>query len=349
MGIDEWGLYFYEGLYMMKYRKLSTEPSDINTALVLSGGGAKGAYQVGVVKQLYEMGISFDLISGTSIGALNGALLSEFIHEGLSNRETCFRLEEAWLGFQRFLSINWSGFLRNIICPSKIPSVYTNKYIKKTLYKYISVNRKFSDYTKCQLSITGTNLSTKELQIFDFNSTTPVVEAVLASMSYPVAFPAVDIDGDIIIDGGALSNAPLKEAIQWGARNIYLVFLRPLNMIKGKVQGSCEDYYSALDVVEEFLDMATNRLMYGDLKRAEQINQVIELLNKYQHRLPKNFVREMRQLYGLKYKEGKRLIKIKQISPGKVLSPPGLKGFKQKNAIKDIIQKGKEDTKAKIL
>ncbi len=333
---------------MMKYRKLSTEPSDINTALVLSGGGAKGAYQVGVVKQLYEMGISFDLISGTSIGALNGALMSEFIHRGLSSQEMCIRLEKAWLGFQKFLSINWSGFFRNILSPSKIPSVYTNKYIKKTLYKYIPANRRFSDYTKCQLSVTGTNLSCRELQIFDFNSKVPVVEAVLASMSYPVAFPAVNIDGDIIIDGGALSNAPLKEAIQWGARNIYLVFLQPLKMEKGKILDAGEDY-SALEVVGEFLDMVANRLMYGDLKRAEQINQVINLLNKYQHRLPKNFVREMRQLYGLKYKGGKRVIEIKQISPGKVLIPPGLRGFQQQNAIKDIIKKGEEDTKAVFL
>ncbi len=333
---------------MMKYRKLSAEPSDIHTALILSGGGAKGAYQVGVVKQLYDMNISFELITGTSIGALNGALLTEFIHKGMSTNDICTRLEKAWLGFQRFLSINWSGFFRNILSPSKISSVYTNKYIKKTLYKYIPSNRKFSDYTKCQLSVTGTNLSTKELQIFDFNSTVPVVDAVLASMSYPVALPAVNIDGDILIDGGALSNAPLKEAIQWGARNIYLVFLQPLKMEKGKVLDVDADY-SALEVVGEFLDMATNRLMYGDLKRAEEINQVIRILNKYQHSLPKNFIREMRHLYGLKYKEGKRLINIKQISPGKVLSPPGLRGFKQKSAIKDIIQSGEEDTKAEFL
>ncbi len=333
---------------MMKYRKYSAEPSDIHTALVLSGGGAKGAYQVGVIKQLYAMNIQFELITGTSIGALNGAMLAEFIHKGMSGRDICVRLEKAWLGFHRFLSINWSGFFKNILSPSKIPSVYTNKYIRKTLYKYIPTNRKFSDYTKCQLSVTGTNLSTNELQIYDFNSKVPVVDAVLASMSYPVAFPAVNIDGDIIIDGGALSNTPLKEAIQWGARNIYLVFLRPFKMEKGKILGIAEDY-SALEVVGEFLDMATNRLMYGDLERAEQINQVIRLLNKYQHNLPKNFVREIRMLYGLKYKDGKRIVEIRQISPGKVLNPPGLKGFKQKNAIKDIIRRGVEDTKAKFL
>ena len=43
--------------------------------LVLSGGGAKGAYHVGVIKALYELGIQIDMLSGASIGALNGAVL----------------------------------------------------------------------------------------------------------------------------------------------------------------------------------------------------------------------------------------------------------------------------------
>ena len=43
-------------------------------ALVLSGGGAKGSYQLGVWKALRELNIKFDIITGTSVGALNGAL-----------------------------------------------------------------------------------------------------------------------------------------------------------------------------------------------------------------------------------------------------------------------------------
>ena len=332
---------------MMKYRKMSAvPPADINTALVLSGGGAKGAYQVGVIKQLFKMNINFDLVTGSSIGALNAALLSEFIHRGMSKEEICISLEKAWLGFHHFMSPNWLDFLKNIFSPLAISSIYTNKYVKKVIKKYIPVNRSFSDYKECQLSVTGTNLSRWNLEIFDFNSSTPVVDAVLASMSYPAAFPAVNINNDFYIDGGALSNAPLKESIQWGSRNIYMVFLRPLSMIKGKEPGTEDSKYSALEVVEEFLDMSANRLMYGDLKRAEKINQVINLLNKYQHQLPRSFVREIRQLYGLKYKEGKRVIKIVQIAPEKVLRPPGLSGFDQKEAIKEIIRRGEEDTRA---
>jgi NTE family protein len=47
------------------------------TALVLSGGGARGAYEAGVVSQLYAQGEKFDVICGTSIGAINGAFIAQ--------------------------------------------------------------------------------------------------------------------------------------------------------------------------------------------------------------------------------------------------------------------------------
>lgn len=328
----------------MKYRKLCTEKADIKTALVLSGGGAKGAYQVGVVKELSRMDISFDLITGTSIGALNAALIAEFIHKNMDSKEICYQLEQAWYTFEDFLTLNISGFLSNLLSPLNIPSIYTNKKIRKKLYNYIPRKRRFSDYKKCQLSVTGTNLSSKRLEIFDFNSTIPVVDAVVASMSYPIAFPALNIQGEYFIDGGALSNAPLKEAIQWGARDIFLVFLRPISMIKRGVE-SKESYKSALEVVDEFLDMAVNHLMYGDLKQAEKINDIINIMNKYEDRLPPSFIKEMRKLYNLKYKGGKRIINVKQIAPNRVLDPPGLKGFDKKDAIKNIIWEGEKDSK----
>ena len=46
-------------------------------ALVLSGGGSKGSYQIGVYKALKKMHIKIDIITGTSIGAINGALFTE--------------------------------------------------------------------------------------------------------------------------------------------------------------------------------------------------------------------------------------------------------------------------------
>ncbi|MFY9394756.1 MAG: patatin-like phospholipase family protein [Halanaerobiales bacterium] len=329
---------------VLKYRKIGREAAIINTALVLSGGGARGAYQAGVIRQLLEMGIDFDLLIGTSIGALNAALLAEFIYRKLDRGEIAEQMEKAWYKFGKFMTLNCPAFINNLFTPFRIPSIYTNREIKKVLQAYIPPERRFSDYRTCQLSVTGTNLSRKRLDIFDFNSEVPVDRAVLASMAYPVAFPAIRIKGDYYVDGGALSNAPLKEAIQWGAREIYLVFLRPMEMI---IRGaySDESYYPALKVIEELLDLATHHLMYGDLEQAEKINKVIGLINRYQQRLPVNFLRELQELFGLKYERGKRIINICRIAPEVPLDPPGLRGFDNIKVIKRIMRQGEEDTR----
>lgn len=331
----------------MKCRMTESEPANINTALVLAGGGAKGAYQVGVIKQLLKFGIKFDLVTGSSIGAFNGVLLAEFINSGLDSNSVGTKMKEAWLQNDHFLSLNWGGFLYNLFKPLDIPSIFSNSYIKKILLEYIPVDRKFSDYTRCQLSVTGTNLNRRELINFDYNSLTPVIKAVLASMAYPVGFPAVEIEGDFYIDGGALSNVPLKEAILWGAQNIYVIFLNPLSLIRGEFDREEEDEntsgFPAVEVIEEFIELASNNLMYGDLKRAKKINKLIKLLNRYENKLPVRFREDLRKLFGLKYGDGKRVIHIKRVAPKQVLDPPGLLGFNDKGAIKETIQKGEED------
>ncbi|MEJ6951829.1 patatin-like phospholipase family protein [Natronospora cellulosivora (SeqCode)] len=328
----------------MKFRKFASEHANIRTSLVLSGGGAKGAYQVGAIKSFLENDICFDLIVGSSIGAMNGALLAEFILQGMNNKEIYQRLRGFWLGLNNILTFNWWGFIKNILTPVRIPSIYTNVVLRKILNQYIPDCRSFSDYTKCQLSLTGTNLNKKKLKYFDFNSTAPVIDALLASMSYPVAFPAVKINNDFYIDGGALSNAPLKEAILWGSKDVYVVFLQPLSIIEGEISEGDKEYLSAIELIEEFIELASNQLMYGDLEDVKKINGLINLINKYQYSLPKSFLKEIRELFDLRFKDKKKYIRIHEIAPDKVLDPPGLKGFCDAKGIEGIMKKGEEDT-----
>ncbi|MFW5981932.1 MAG: patatin-like phospholipase family protein [Halanaerobiaceae bacterium] len=327
----------------MKFRQFGTEPANIRSSLVLSGGGAKGAYQIGVIKKFLENNTTFDLIIGSSIGAFNGALLAEFVLQGLNCREISYKLEDIWFNMVNILPLNWFGLLKNIFTPGRIPSIYDNKALKSLISKYIPGERRFSDYKVSQLSLTGTNLSKKKLEIFDFNSTTPVIDALLASMTYPVAFPPVKIINDFFIDGGVLSNAPLKEAILWGSRNVYMVFLQPLSIVEGIPKESNSDCLSIFEVIEEFIELASNQLMYGDLKNVKRINNLIKLINKYQYSLPESFLIELRKIFGLKFKERKRFIKIIEIAPDEILDPPGLKGFCYREAIKEIMKKGEND------
>lgn len=340
----KWGDYFMK--FRKKGEKKEKRKAPVKTALVLSGGGAKGAYQVGVIEELLKKGIKIDLITGSSIGAFNGALLAEFINKNMSSTEIEKNFNQIWKKIRYFLKINWQGFLENILTPLDFPSLFTNKILERLVEKYISADRHFYDYTDCQLSITGTNLSNYEMETFDFNSNIHVNKAILASMAYPGALPAVNIKGDYYIDGGVLNNAPLKEAILWGATSIYVVFLTPLSTISGPDHPQeNKDKFSALDVIGNLIDLATDKLMYGDLKTAGKINSLIKLLNNYRKQLPDDFFEEICQLYNLKSEDEKKIIKTVTIAPDNFLKPPGVMGFSNSEALKNIIDKGKSDTR----
>jgi len=85
-------------------------PNEMKVGLVLSGGGAKGAYQVGVVKALRELGTTIDMVSGASIGALNGAILAS----APSFTTGVDRLEKLWLTLAKDspISIKSSSYLQ---------------------------------------------------------------------------------------------------------------------------------------------------------------------------------------------------------------------------------------------
>ncbi|WP_272689346.1 patatin-like phospholipase family protein [Providencia sp. PROV033] len=82
---------------------------NMKVGLALSGGGAIGAYEVGIVRALYESGTNIDVIAGASIGALNGAIISS----SSDLKQATERLEEIWrvLGSDEILSVNHSAYL----------------------------------------------------------------------------------------------------------------------------------------------------------------------------------------------------------------------------------------------
>lgn len=84
--------------------------SDIKVGLVLSGGGAKGAYHVGVIKALHELGAQVDAIAGASIGALNGAILAA----APTLKDGADRLETLWLDLanESPLKVNYPAYLQ---------------------------------------------------------------------------------------------------------------------------------------------------------------------------------------------------------------------------------------------
>jgi NTE family protein len=159
--------------------------------LALSGGGARGIAHLGMMQVLEEEGISFDIVSGTSAGALAGV----FYCYGYSPTETLYILRNIPLTSVFKPAWNWRG-------------LFTFEKASEALG--IHFRKKLFSDLKVPLVVTATDLQTGTPTYFDSGEFLP---AVLASCSIPVVFDPVEINGRQYIDGGVLSNLPV-EALQ---------------------------------------------------------------------------------------------------------------------------------------
>jgi NTE family protein len=182
-------------------------------ALVLSGGGGRGAYHVGVYKYLEEKGLLPDVVIGTSIGAVNGAM----IVSGLSAAD----MEREWLALTadqiHRLRLNPLEFVKE-------PCLLDTDPWEKTLERQINFQQVRT--SKIVFRIAATEVGKGKLKLFRGEEIT--VRHILASCSIPVVYPWTEIEGVRYWDGAVVANTPLAPAIDEGAEDIYAVLLSPV-------------------------------------------------------------------------------------------------------------------------
>ena len=184
-------------------------------ALVLSGGGAMGALQAGILRGLTRRGFRPSRIVGTSVGALNGAFLA--FHPGEAGVEM---LANVWRDLQdeHYLKINPVRVALRIA--SRKLYLVRNDFLQKLIAEHILIDE-FSA-TEVPLHIAATNLAAARKHVFSEGS---VSQAVLASTAIPGIFSPVEIDGDFYVDGGVTANLDLETAVELGAKQILAIDL----------------------------------------------------------------------------------------------------------------------------
>lgn len=180
----------------------------MNIGLVLSGGGARGAAHIGVLKAFEEYGISPTHIAGTSIGAIVGALYAKGVHWS----EILDFLKETSIFHVKRFAFNKPGFLD------------TEKFYDDLKVYFPSDN--FNALEK-PLFITATNVLTGNLKIF---SKGQLIKPIIASASFPGIFTPTEIDDSYYIDGGILNNFPV-EPLKKPCDKIIGVFINSLKKI----------------------------------------------------------------------------------------------------------------------
>ncbi len=193
-------------------------------ALVLTGGGSFGAFQAGVLHGLAQQGRRWDLVIGTSVGAINGAYLAQAPAEYQEAQAEA--LCDLWGTLHQPLiyHMNWKGWLRGI-APRAEPyaqSIFHTRPLSQMIVREIS-----GSPPPTRLLVTAVSLDKGTVHVADA-AKTDIRPWVLASSAIPILFPPVEIDGRLWIDGGVRRNNPVAEAIRAGATEVDVVLCYPL-------------------------------------------------------------------------------------------------------------------------
>jgi NTE family protein len=218
------------------------------TVLVFQGGGALGAYQAGCYEAMHEAGLEPDWVIGTSIGAINAAVIagSPPAQRLAHLRRLWQRLEygapvaiaadlpifgaslATWMttmaGLDNFFTPNPAAFFGGAQWKlgAENAGYYSTARLRKTLADLIDFD--LINQRAMRLTIGVASVRSGDMHYFDNRHCGFSVEHVMASGALPPAFPAVRIDGELYWDGGILSNTPVEAVFDDNPRRDGLVF-----------------------------------------------------------------------------------------------------------------------------
>jgi len=236
-------------------------------ALVISGGGSKGAFAVGVLTKLIREGeIKYDIIGGTS----TGALMSTLAYFG-KIRE----LKEVYttISTDKLLTQNSirQAFERGALMDTARLEELVNKKVTKEMFEKIKAAKLVYFATVC--------LETGEVVYFHLNDMKSdgdyklykiyrheeYIKAIMASSNQPILMPYVRILDKHYVDGGVRENIPIRGALYNGATEIDVISMTPKKVKYNFKPGNL------LSMISQTISIATDDVLYNDLELAERV------------------------------------------------------------------------------
>ncbi|GGC98567.1 patatin-like phospholipase family protein [Aquisalinus flavus] len=281
-------------------------PQTDKTALILTGGGARGAYQVGVLCALGEaLGAKerpFDVITGVSVGAINAACLTA----GADDIGTAIRkMGDLWAGLhtQNIYRADVATMARTILAyggsalfgwagirPPK--SILDNEPLGELLAREV-------DFTRLARMVEGPTLDALAITASSYEDGTSVsfyhgstparpwqrsrrvgitgkitAEHIMASAALPFVFPSVKIGGEYYGDGALRQIAPLSPAIHLGCNKLFLIGARDAEI--GGEPENAPAYPSPGVIAGQLLDIVFNDNLEADVERLKRINSTLD-------------------------------------------------------------------------
>jgi NTE family protein len=310
-----------------------------NTALVISGGGAKGAFAVGVINWIYDKHRNngwFDIVGGTSTGALISPMAALMGHKDKSIREEVKKtLEHIYSSVHTKDILDKENIFQLIF---RMHSLYQSDRLKKLIQSKLRSEwfewLQGKEAPDCYVVYVNYQ-SGKKKYIFakEVSNRDEFIEAMMASASVPVVMEGTFIDKELCYDGGVRDLLPFAEAINRGAQRILPIFLDPKELnVQQKPRKKI--YNVLLRTIEILVDEAGQ----NDYKMADLINMGIQI----KHDLLQMFTKDTETLKKIRevldkqeYQDlvgpGKRVISIIDgLRPDQALTDDSLKFVPEK-------------------
>ncbi len=288
--------------------KIKSTQTHLYSALVLSGGGARAAYQVGVLKAIADIMPEgtcnpFGIISGTSAGAINATGLA---CNADNFRNAVYAMEHVWKNFrpQQVYRTDPAGvfacasrWLTSMVVSfrNRPVSLLDNSPLAELLADMIRFNNLRdvidSGYLRA-LSITASGYTSGQSVAF-FQGSPDIsawkrfqriglrvdlkLEHLLASAAIPVVFPAVRINREYFGDGAMRQLAPISPALHLGARKVLVVGVSG-NRSAPQVRKPSEGYPSLAQISGHLLNSVFLDSLEYDIERLQRINKTLELI-----------------------------------------------------------------------
>jgi NTE family protein len=287
-------------------------PDGPRTALVLSGGGARGAYQVGVLRGLLDLGVvpkqgsGFEVLVGSSAGSLNAGGLAAFaddLDEGVA------RLEDVWgeieahdvfrtdlrslseIGAKWVRDLSFGGVLRHVSAQSLLDTAPLRDLLSRHV-PFPRIASKLEKGALHALAILATDLHTADGVIYlqadpsaePWQRTRWVVEPteigvehLMASSAIPIFFPSVRVGDRHLGDGCIRNTTPLSPAIHLGATRVVAIGVRESRAPGRPPRVPAEEPPSIAQIAGVLLDAVMLDAIEIDVAHSQRVNTSVEL------------------------------------------------------------------------
>lgn len=283
------------------------------TGLVLTGGGARAAYQVGALKAISQLvfkshcGNPFPIITGTSAGAINATVLASYAQSPAVGIRS---LEKVWQSFtvDKIFRSDFRGIVKNAFRWSK--SIFIHDYHKKRQLSLLN-NKPLKDllakvvhYQNIQKAIDANHLDALCITASGYTTGQSVSffqgkkdlegwkrhrrvgcqanisrKHLLASSAIPLVFPAVKVNREFFGDGSVRFLSPLSPAIHLGAERILVVGVDPIREERERRPKDLV-YPTTADIAGHVLDSVFVDSLDSDLERINRVNKTLKLIPK---------------------------------------------------------------------